>query len=177
VEANEFSLHEEVLDMPALVAETLRLFVKTAAEPEHDITVDVAPDLPRLQGDERAIRQILVNLLSNAVKFTPKGGTITVRLTLERTGRITLAVADSGIGIAREDMDRVFQPFTQVDSSLARRYEGTGLGLPLAKNLASLHGAEIEMKSRPKRGTTVSVTFPAARTLPAETGMAAELPA
>ncbi len=177
VEANEFSLHEEVLDMPALVAETLRLFVKTSTEPEHDITVDVAPDLPRLRGDERAIRQILVNLLSNAVKFTPKGGTITVRLTLDRTGRITLAVADSGIGIAREDMDRVFQPFTQVDSSLARRYEGTGLGLPLAKNLASLHDAEIEMKSRPKRGTTVSVTFPAGRTLPAETGMAAELPA
>jgi len=117
----------------------------------------------RIRGDERRIRQIILNLLSNAVKFTPRGGGIDVWLDAAADGSLILVVADTGIGIAEEDRERVFEPFFQVNTNLARRHEGTGLGLPLTKRLVELHQGVLSIESAPGKGTTVRVTFPPAR--------------
>ncbi|TAN53062.1 MAG: ATP-binding protein [Methylococcaceae bacterium] len=112
---------------------------------------------------------MLYNLLSNAVKFTPEGGE--VRIAAQRVGRaavpdgryehyLALAVSDSGIGISAADQARLFQPFTQIDSTLARRYEGTGLGLAMVKRLAELHGGAVALQSAPQQGSTFTVWLP-----------------
>ncbi len=129
------------------------------------LVVEIADRLPMLRADERKIKQILLNLLSNAVKFTPEGGSVTTTARIERNGRLALGVADTGIGIAAKDMAAVMAPFGQVDSTLARRYEGTGLGLPLTKSLVDLHDGELDLSSEVGHGTTVTVRFPAARVI------------
>jgi signal transduction histidine kinase len=119
--------------------------------------------------DEGKVKQILYNLLSNAVKFTPEGGE--VHIVARRVGREALpeghfehylefAVADTGIGISAADQTQLFQPFTQLDSTLGRRYEGTGLGLVMVKRLTELHGGEVAMQSTPKKGSTFTVRLP-----------------
>ena len=113
--------------------------------------------------DERKLKQILINLLSNAVKFTPEGGKITLNAGLGSTGDLMLQIIDSGIGIAREDVWKAMAPFYQIDSPQGRDQAGTGLGLPLSKALAELHGGTLELTSRPGHGTTVSVILPAER--------------
>jgi CheY-like chemotaxis protein len=136
------------------------------------LIAEVADDLARLGDvwlDQRKVKQILYNLLSNAVKFTPEGGE--VRLTARRVGRETvpdgsfehyleLAVTDTGIGVCAEDQLRLFQPFTQIDSTLARRYAGTGLGLAMVKRLAELHGGTLALQSTPEEGSTFTVWLP-----------------
>ena len=122
-----------------------------------------------LRADQRAIRQMLINLLSNAVKFTPPGGRITVKADIDREGRFVLSVSDTGIGIAKKDQPKVLLPFNQVDSRLSRKYEGTGLGLPLIKRLMELHGGWLRIDSVLGSGTTVSLIFPRERVItPAE---------
>lgn len=124
-------------------------------------------DLPPLLGSADRIRQILGNLLSNAVKFTPPGGTVTLSATLLDAGGaarpwIALTVADSGIGMSEEDLALALAPFGQVDSRLSRRFEGTGLGLPLVRRLVELHGGRLTLESLPGRGTQATVTLPTA---------------
>jgi signal transduction histidine kinase len=126
------------------------------------LVADIAPDLPRLNADRRRLHQILLNLMSNALKFTQPEGTVTVRAFCAEEG-LVLQVADTGIGIAPQDFDKALEPFGQVDSSLARKYEGTGLGLPLTRHMAELHGGSLALKSAPGKGTTVTVTLPAWR--------------
>jgi signal transduction histidine kinase len=116
-----------------------------------------------LRADERKLKQVLMNLLSNAVKFTPPGGEILVHARVESQHGVVIEVADNGIGIAPEDIERALSPFGQVDSRLSRRYEGTGLGLPLARALAELHGGTLMLESALGRGTIVRVTLPADR--------------
>lgn len=164
VEANEFTLNEEWLDLSEIVNETARLIERKAEEADIAIHMDLAPNLPLLWGDGRAIRQILINLLSNAVKFTPAGGSVTVTGLCDDSDRIVVAIADTGIGIPLEHQKRIFQPFTQVDTSLARKFEGTGLGLPLTRSLAELHRARVSLNSKPGSGTCVTVYFPPSRT-------------
>jgi two-component system cell cycle sensor histidine kinase PleC len=108
-------------------------------------------------------KQILLNLLSNAVKFTPAGGKIEVAAELAADGGLLIRVADNGIGIAGEDLDKVFHRFSQIDNSYARRHGGTGLGLHLTKKLVELHAGTIRLDSRLGAGTTVTVTFPSWR--------------
>jgi signal transduction histidine kinase len=115
-----------------------------------------------VSADARAMKQIFVNLLSNAVKFTPKGGRVTVSASIE-AGRPTISVGDTGIGIPAKDLTRVCEPFVQVDTSLARRFEGTGLGLTLTKRLVDLHGGELVLRSTVGVGTTVTVRLPEER--------------
>jgi signal transduction histidine kinase len=105
----------------------------------------------------------MLNLLSNAVKFTPAGGCILARGRREAGGGLAVSVSDTGIGIREQDLERVLQPFGQADSGLARRYEGTGLGLPICKALAELHGGTIALVSGLGLGTTVTVRLPAER--------------
>lgn len=164
VEANEFSLSEEWLDLADLVDETVRLIERKADESKIAIKTDLPRELPALWADGRAVRQILINLLSNAVKFTPAGGRVTVAGKCDESSRIVLSISDTGIGIPQEHQKRIFQPFTQVDTSLARKFDGTGLGLPLTRSLAELHRARLTLRSIPDSGTTVTIYFPPTRT-------------
>jgi signal transduction histidine kinase len=115
-----------------------------------------------IQGDATRIRQILLNLLSNAVKFTPRGKTVTLTGEPVEDG-VIIRVIDTGIGMTEEEALKAMEPFHQIDSSLARRYQGTGLGLPLTKSLVTLHEGEMDIKSVPGVGTTVTVWLPRQR--------------
>jgi signal transduction histidine kinase len=123
------------------------------------IEVEDMSGLPDLRASEQRLLQIFVNLLSNAVKFTPEGGTVNVRAEM-RGGDIVTTIIDDGIGMTAEDLEKAMLPFTQVDSSLTRRFEGTGLGLPLAKLLVEGHGGTLHMESEPGSGTMVTVRLP-----------------
>ena len=127
------------------------------------LTVTVASDLPRLLGDEIRLKQILLNLLSNAVKFTAPGGRIMLEVAKTAEGGVAFSVADTGIGMAPEEVPLALEPFRQLDGAFNRRFEGTGLGLPLARQLAELHGGSLTIDSAKDRGTTVTVTLPAGR--------------
>ena len=122
-------LKDEIFDPSVKIASTMRMVQAQAAKAEAALVADIACDLPHLNADKRRVRQILLNLLSNAIKFTPPGGHVTVRAFCGEDGFV-LQVADTGIGIAPQDFAKALEPFGQVDSSLARKYEGTGLGLP-----------------------------------------------
>ena len=115
-----------------------------------------------MNGDPAKLRQIFLNLLSNAIKFTDEGGTVSVDVTASDAA-IAVSVADTGIGMDPEDVEIAFQPFGQVDNRLERRYEGTGLGLPLTKALVDLHRGDIIIESARGRGTRVIVTLPVAQ--------------
>jgi signal transduction histidine kinase len=111
------------------------------------------------------VRQVVLNFLSNAVKFTPNGGRVEVGARLEPDGTIVINVTDTGIGMAKDDIPRALSPFRQLESSLGRKYEGTGLGLPLVKSLLELHQASLHVESTVGVGTTASAHFPPQRTL------------
>jgi signal transduction histidine kinase len=123
----------------------------------------IAPDAATLRGDARAIKQILLNFLSNAVKFTPEGGSVSVSTVLDGGGTLCLSVKDSGIGMKPADIAIALSPFGQIDSHLARKHQGTGLGLPICKSLMELHGGTITIESEPNLGTTLTARFPAER--------------
>jgi PAS domain S-box-containing protein len=122
------------------------------------------PDQPlAVVVDQHKFAQIFINLLSNAVKFTPRGGDVTLAVRRRADGGLAVSVRDTGIGIAAEDIPVVLSPFGQVESAFSRTHHGTGLGLPLAKSLAELHGGELNLESAPGVGTTVTVSLPAMR--------------
>jgi signal transduction histidine kinase len=119
----------------------------------------IDPRLGEIKGDERKIKQVLLNLLSNAVKFTPEGGRIDVRAGLAN-GSAEISVTDTGVGIAPEDHEAVFEEFRQVGTDYARKHEGTGLGLALARKFVELHGGTIWVKSQVGQGSTFTFTIP-----------------
>jgi two-component system, cell cycle sensor histidine kinase PleC len=142
------------------------LFVSTMAAKGEVKVLTSLPSAPIIvQVDELRLKQALTNLLSNAVKFTPPGGEVTVSAEVERDG-LRINVHDTGIGIASTHLEEVMKPFRQVDSSLSRSHEGTGLGLPLAKRLIDLHGGHLTLTSELGIGTTVTVYLPADRLVP-----------
>lgn len=163
IEAGKAEVAEEVFDLHEVVEASILLCREQAAASSLVLRARVATDLPRLRGDSRYVRQILLNLVSNAVKFTPGGGRVTVCVWREPQGGIVLAVADTGIGIPEKMQTRVFEPFFQVQSDLAREYQGTGLGLSLVKGLTELHGGRVEVTARRRRGTIFRVRLPAYR--------------
>jgi signal transduction histidine kinase len=124
------------------------------------VTVGAREPFDEIRGDATKLKQILLNLLSNAIKFTPRGGTVSVGVTRQTPSVTEFVVADTGIGMRREDIPVALEPFRQVDSTLARKFEGTGLGLPLARALAELHGGSLSVESEPGKGTTVTVAIP-----------------
>ena len=137
------------------------------------LVVDIPDTLPLLYADENAVRRTVGSLLDNAIKFTPSGGRVTIRAALEESGLFAITVADTGIGIPREKLAEVVQPFGQVDGDLARTHEGAGLGLPLARALAEMHGGHLDIESSPHAGTVVTVRFPRDRVvLPGQEGTA-----
>ncbi len=127
------------------------------------LILDLPEDPPALYADLRKLKQILVNLMSNAIKFTEAGGRVTMKVWCRGDSGYLFQVADTGIGIALEDIPKALSQFGQVDSTLGRRHEGTGLGLPLTKALVELHGGSLDLQSQLGVGTTVTVRFPAER--------------
>ena len=166
IEAGKMELEEEDVDVAEVIGSCLRLVTERAAKGGVELITEVPDDLPALRIDERKLRQILLNLLSNAVKFTPDGGSVTVRSWFRSEDGFVLQVADTGIGIAPENIERALTPFGQVDSRLDRKYEGTGLGLPLTKSLIEKHGGSLDLQSKVGAGTTVTVRFPKERMVP-----------
>lgn len=163
IEAGQLELHEEEIDFRAAVERCIRVVSPRAEENGLTLEIKVAESLPHIIGDETKLKQILINLMSNAVKFTEQGGTVTVEAGLDNPGNILISVVDTGIGIMPEDIPKILRPFEQVDSSLSRLHEGTGLGLPLTKSLVELHGGELRLQSTPGEGTAVIVVIPKTR--------------
>jgi signal transduction histidine kinase len=164
-EAGSLKLKDEIVDLSGLITSCLEIMAPVAVKAEVNLLriVEIAP---RVHADERRLRQILLNLFSNAIKFTPAGGEVRVSVSVgEDVDGVQIAVSDTGIGMREEDILRAFEPFEQIDSSLSRKYEGTGLGLPLAKKLAELHGGDILIASKPGMGTTATILLPASRSV------------
>ena len=168
IEAGKRELQEEVVDARSLAQAALRIVEGRAADGGLRLAVDLPGEPLLLRADARAVKQVLLNLLSNAVKFTPAGGSITLSGRCDATGGLVFAVADTGIGMAPEDVGKALEAFGQIDSSLGRRFEGTGLGLPLVQSLVGLHGGRLAIDSAPGRGTTATVHFPPERTVQSE---------
>jgi PAS domain S-box-containing protein len=161
-EAGMTDLTETPVDVAALARTSVRLMARRAESGGITLGEELPDDLPLLLADERRLRQILLNLVSNAVKFTEEGGSVVVSARCDAEG-LVISVADTGIGMSEEDQVRVMEPFVQADSRLSRRYEGTGLGLPLTKVLVNAHGGIFRLDSRLGVGTTASVIFPPSR--------------
>ena len=166
IEAGNARLNETEIDLHAVLASCQRLIAPRAMNGELEmITKLPATPLPALYADPRMLKQILTNLLSNAVKFTPAGGRVEVSAWLDREGAYFIQVTDSGIGIAAEDIPKALARFEQIDGQHSRRFEGTGLGLPLTKALVELHGGSLSLESEVGVGTTARARFPESRTL------------
>jgi PAS domain S-box-containing protein len=166
IEAGKLDLFEEHIDLADAIEASLRLVKERAHRNKISLSTDIPDDLPKLNGDLRKLKQIAINLLSNAVKFTREGGSITTRLFIGDTGELYLRITDTGIGISKEDLEKVLEPFGQAEAGLSRQYEGTGLGLTLTQALTELHGGRLEIESEtegPTRGTTVTAIFPKGR--------------
>ena len=163
LEAGKFQIYEDVVWPSEMVARALRIVRPRADDGGVTLRGSEPADAVTLIADSQKLLQILLNLLSNAVKFTPAGGRVALRAGIDGDGAYRLSVTDTGIGMSAEDQAIALAPFGQVDSSLARRYEGTGLGLPLSKALVELHGGRLEIDSAPDAGTTVHVILPATR--------------
>ena len=162
-ESGKIDLQDTLVDLGHLINSALRMVRDHADKKALTLITEIDEHLPQLRADEGKMRQILINLLSNAVKFTDVGGRVTVRARERMDGGMTIAVADTGIGIDDDDISRALEPFVQLDSGLSRQFQGTGLGLPLASRLAELHGGTLELKSRRGVGTVASVMLPQAR--------------
>lgn len=167
VEAGEANLEEEDLDLRDVAAAVQRLMSPRVGAKRQVLTVNIPDGLPRLRGDGRVIRQILMNLFSNANKFTPAGGSIVMAAGVDYRGGIRIEVADTGIGISAKDISLVLEAFGQVRSSHIVTHEGTGLGLTLSKQLVELHGGDLAIQSEVGKGTTVILRFPADRAVKA----------
>jgi signal transduction histidine kinase len=163
IEAGKFELSEETVDVREVLSGCLTFVHDRAVKSGLQLVENIPHDLARLRGDSTKLRQIFANLLSNAVKFTPAGGTVSLAAGHDEHGALRIAVRDTGIGIAREHLAKVLEPFGQVDSSYTRRVGGTGLGLPLAKSLVELHGGVLLLNSKLGSGTEVVVTLPRSR--------------
>jgi two-component system, cell cycle sensor histidine kinase PleC len=158
IEAGRIRLDFEELELDTLLADAMRVVSARAQDKRLELIAKISPDL-QLRADRRAFKQIALNLLSNAVKFTPEGGSVTVR------GRssgecIVLAIADTGIGIARDALAKLGRPFEQVESQLTKSHQGSGLGLAIAKSLVELHGGAMRIRSTLGKGTIVVVRLP-----------------
>ena len=166
IEAGRYAMNVTTIDLDDLLNTAIRKMQSRFDDRQQHIRTDIRSGLPALHGDMRAVNQIITNLLSNANKFTPDGGEISVVAVAAPGGGIDIEVTDNGIGMAEDDLPRMLEPFTQVDGSLSRRYEGTGLGLALATTLAKLHNGRVELDSKLGQGTTARVHFPAERCHP-----------
>jgi two-component system, cell cycle sensor histidine kinase PleC len=169
IEAGGIRLTPEVVALEPVLADCLRVVSTRAGEKQLKLDAKVDPNI-ELNADRRSLKQIALNLLSNAVKFTPDGGAVTVR-GRQRGGKVTIAIADNGIGIPRDALRKLGRPFEQVESQLTKRHQGSGLGLAIAKSLVELHGGVMRIRSKLGQGTMVVVRLPLQTKAPARPDM------
>jgi two-component system, cell cycle sensor histidine kinase PleC len=167
IEAGGIRLTPEAVALEPILADCMRVVSTRAGEKKLDLSADIDAQI-LLEADRRALKQIALNLLSNAVKFTPEGGAVTVHGRI-RSGAVTLAIADNGIGIPKEALRKLGRPFEQVESQLTKKYQGSGLGLAIAKSLTEMHGGTMRIRSKLGRGTLVVVRLPLQAAQPART--------
>lgn len=163
VDAGSAALSEDTVDVNDLTTHVVRLLRDRVDEKHLDLMFEPDFTLPLLWADERKVTQIVANILSNAIKFTENGGHVTIAWRLGDDGAFELSIADTGIGIAPESLEHIFEPFTQAEGARNRRFEGAGLGLPLSRGLVEMHGAKMTIESEPGVGTVVRIIFPAER--------------
>lgn len=165
LEAGHFELHDEDVDVAEVIRSSKRLIEAQAEKAKVRVRESIHEDLPRIRADDRRMRQIMINLLSNAVKFTPEGGVVLVSCAATDLG-LVITVSDTGIGMAPHEIAKAFEAFGQIDSTISRKYAGTGLGLPLVKHLVELHGGTLAVESARNVGTTVTIVLPRERLVP-----------
>ncbi len=166
-ESGKMTLLEDYIRPADIAADSLRMVGGQGAG-KAVLDISVPADLPYLYGDKRRVRQILINILANAFKFTEAGGRVALTASMDvgegdGRGDLLFVVEDSGIGMSADEILLALEPFRQIDNRLSRKYDGTGLGLPLTKHLMELHGGRLEIASEPDVGTVVTMRFPAAR--------------
>src|SRR5664279_738481 len=159
MESGSFELSPEPFAPRAALLNCCNLLALKARESGIDLVTRAPEDLPFMNGDPRAFKQIVLNLVSNAIKFTERGGMVTVSAGVDGS-RLVLGVTDTGVGIAADDLKRIGDPFFQAGKTYQRRHEGTGLGLSIVKSLVGLHAGEISVQSKIGEGTTVTVALP-----------------
>lgn len=174
IESGKEELHDEAVNVLECIYTAVSLVQCRAESRQIKIESNAPSDLPLLRADGRKFKQILINLLSNSVKFTPPGGRVTITAAITTDGSMRVDVADTGIGIAANDLQKVLSPFGQVDNHLNRKYQGTGLGLSLVQGLARMHGASFDLASQINKGTTATLVFPAHRIIALETNATSE---
>ncbi len=163
IEAGKMEIHLESFAIAPLVEDVVRTVGTLAAKNDNRVVVDCAADIGTMRADQTRIRQALLNLASNATKFTERG-TVTIsvkRVTEDRREWVTMAVTDTGIGLTREQMGRLFQEFIQADASTTRKYGGTGLGLAISRRFCQMMGGDIAVESEPGRGSIFTIRLPA----------------
>jgi len=165
VESGKQSIRDQDISVSNLIHTCLSLISVMAAKSEITIDEDIEDQMPVLRADERIVRQIVLNLLSNAVKFTPKYGRVVLRTFIAEDGSMVMEVIDNGIGISKENHEKVFMTFGQIENDLTHTPKGTGLGLPLSKRLMELHGGQLHLDSQLGTGTTVRLRFPPERVI------------
>ena len=160
LESGSFELAPEPFAPRSALINCCNLLALKASDNGVDLITDAPKDLPEINGDPRAFRQILLNLVSNAIKFTERGGSVTVTAGVEGA-RLVVRVRDTGVGIAADDLARIGDPFFQAGETYhQRRHEGTGLGLSIVKSLVGMHGGDMQVQSRVGEGTSVTVALP-----------------
>jgi signal transduction histidine kinase len=159
IEAGKMEIIYEDLVVLAAINEVRILIASIAFKKNIKLSVIVDEEIPTIQGDVSKFKQILFNLISNAIKFSPNGAMVTIEgKYIDKS--IQIAVIDTGIGISKEDQDKLFHPFVQIDSSASRQFEGTGLGLSLVKRFVEMHGGKVWVESEPGKGATFTFTIP-----------------
>jgi cell cycle sensor histidine kinase DivJ len=159
MESGNFEIMPEPFAPRAALINCCSLLALKARENGIDLVTRVPDDLPVMIGDPRAFKQIVLNLVANAVKFTERGGAVTVSAAVD-SARLVIRIADTGVGIAADDLKRIGDPFFQAGKTYQRRHEGTGLGLSIVKSLVALHGGDMTVQSQVDEGTTFAVTLP-----------------
>jgi two-component system cell cycle sensor histidine kinase PleC len=165
IEAGRYQLNEEPLMLLQVVEDCCHMMELKARNKDLKIVEQFEPTLPRLLGDERAIRQITLNLLSNAIKFSPTGSEIRVRVGWTAGGGQYISVKDKGPGIPADEIPVVLSAFGQGSIAIKSAEQGTGLGLPIVQGLLALHGGEFELRSKLREGTEAIAVFPPARVI------------
>jgi two-component system cell cycle sensor histidine kinase PleC len=176
IEAGRYELNEEAVSLVHVVADCHHLLKLRATSRGITIHEVFEQGMPRIWGDERATRQIVLNLLSNSIKFTPQGGEIWLKVGWTASGGQYLSVKDTGSGIAEDEIPIVLASFGQGSNSIKSAEQGAGLGLPIAKSLIDMHGGTFTLKSKLRIGTEVIVTFPPERVMSALAPFAEESP-
>src|SRR6185312_8268242 len=162
IEAGRVELFIEPVDIPGMVTEVRGLIEPLAAKNGNRLRIDCPDDAGAIESDLTKLKQCLLNLMSNACKFT-KGGEVALTASRNEGGQVSFRVSDTGIGMSDEQMAKLFQPFTQADSSTSRHYGGTGLGLAITRRFARLLGGDVEVSSKPGAGSTFTLTLPVRR--------------